>query len=102
MTRFDRVAMLIVAALAIAIATVATVATVAAAQQAPASSASAGLLSRKTTAVTHEARRDTNVHLVGTPLLPRARGEAPITTGSSGPVQLTTKIGAHGEPPPTS
>ncbi len=92
MARIHRVAMLTVAALAIAIATVA------AAQQAPAPSAPAGLLSRKTTAVTYEARRDTKVDLVGTPLLPRARGEAEIKTESSGPVQIKAKVRALGAP----
>jgi outer membrane protein OmpA-like peptidoglycan-associated protein len=37
-----------------------------------------GLLSRKTSAVTYEARRTTKVDLVGTPLMPRTRGEAEI------------------------
>ena len=34
----------------------------------------AGLRSRTTTAVTYETRRTTSVDLVGTPLMPRARG----------------------------
>jgi hypothetical protein len=51
-----------------------------------------GLLSRKTSAVTYEARRDTKVDLIGTPLMPRARGEAEIKTESSGPVAIKAKM----------
>ena len=51
-----------------------------------------GLLSRKTSAVTYEARRSTKVDLVGTPLMPRTRGEAEIKTESSGPVAIKAKM----------
>ena len=51
-----------------------------------------GLLSRKTSAVTYEARRTTKVDLIGTPLMPRARGEAEIKTESSGPVAIKAKM----------
>jgi outer membrane protein OmpA-like peptidoglycan-associated protein len=51
-----------------------------------------GLLSRKTSAVTYEARRTTKVDLVGTPLMPRTRGEAEIKTESSGPVAIKAKM----------
>jgi outer membrane protein OmpA-like peptidoglycan-associated protein len=63
----------------------------AAAQQSPGPSAS-GLLSRKTSAVTYEARRSTKVDLIGTPLMPRTRGEAEIKTESSGPVAIKAKL----------
>jgi hypothetical protein len=51
-----------------------------------------GLLSRKTSAVTYEARRTTKVDLVGTPLMPRTRGEAEIKTESSGPLAIKAKM----------
>src|SRR4051812_48195670 len=73
-------------------------ASLAAAQQ-PSATAT-GLASRKTTAVTYEASRDTKVDLVGTPLSPRARGEAQIHTESSGPVRIKAKVkslGASGQ-----
>jgi outer membrane protein OmpA-like peptidoglycan-associated protein len=60
--------------------------------------AAQGLTSRKTTAVTYEARRDTKVDLVGTPLMPRARGEAQIKTESAGPVQIKAKVRSLGAP----
>jgi len=63
---------------------------VASAQQS--STAVAGLTSRRTTAVTYEANRDTKVDLVGTPMMPRARGEAEIKTESSGPVTVKAKV----------
>ena len=56
-------------------------------------SAPAGTVSaRSTVAVTYEARRTTQVDLVGTPLMPRARGEAEIETESSGPVQIRIRV----------
>jgi outer membrane protein OmpA-like peptidoglycan-associated protein len=51
-----------------------------------------GLSSRKTSAVTYEARRTTKIDLIGTPLMPRARGEAEIRTESSGPVRIKAKM----------
>jgi outer membrane protein OmpA-like peptidoglycan-associated protein len=54
--------------------------------------ATTGLPSRTTTAVTYEARRTTKVDLIGTPLLPRARGEAQIKTEASGPVRIKAKV----------
>jgi len=51
----------------------------------------AGLTSRRTTAVSYQARRDTKVDLAGTPMMPRARGEAEIKTESSGPVSIKAK-----------
>ena len=48
--------------------------------------------SRSTTAVTYEARRTTKVDLVGTPLMPRARGEAEIKTEAAGPVRIKAKV----------
>jgi outer membrane protein OmpA-like peptidoglycan-associated protein len=59
--------------------------------QAPAA-APQGLSSRKTTAITYEARRTTKIDLVGTPLMPRSRGEAEIRTESAGPVQIKAKM----------
>jgi outer membrane protein OmpA-like peptidoglycan-associated protein len=61
-----------------------------AAAQTPA--APGGLSSRRTTAVTYEARRTTNVDLVGTPLLPRTRGEAEVETEAAGPVRIKAKM----------
>lgn len=63
-----------------------------------AGSAAQGLSSRKTTAVTYEARRETKVDLVGTPLMPRARGEAEVKTQSAGPVQIKAKVKSLGNP----
>ncbi|HEY1305692.1 MAG TPA: OmpA family protein [Vicinamibacterales bacterium] len=51
-----------------------------------------GLSSRKTTAVTYEAGRTTKIDLVGTPLMPRTRGEAEIQTESAGPVRIKAKM----------
>ncbi len=51
-----------------------------------------GLLSRKTSAVTYEANRTTKIDLVGTPLMPRTRGEAEIQTESAGPVRIKAKL----------
>jgi|RhiMethySRZTD1v2_1073278.scaffolds.fasta_scaffold00346_15 outer membrane protein OmpA-like peptidoglycan-associated protein len=51
-----------------------------------------GLLSRRTSAVTYEARRTTKIDLVGTPLMPRTRGEAEIQTESAGPVRIKAKM----------
>lgn len=51
-----------------------------------------GLTSRRTTTVTYEARRSTKVDLVGTPLLPRARGEAEIETQAAGPIRIKAKV----------
>jgi outer membrane protein OmpA-like peptidoglycan-associated protein len=62
-----------------------------AAQQASAPAAGA-ISSRSTVAVTYEARRTTQVDLVGTPLMPRARGEAEIETESSGPVRIKARV----------
>jgi outer membrane protein OmpA-like peptidoglycan-associated protein len=45
-----------------------------------------------TTAVTYEARRTTKVDLVGTPLMPRIRGEAEVRTESAGPVRIKAKM----------
>ena len=64
--------------------------------QAPASSG--GLNSRRTTAVAYEARRTTKVDMVGTPLQPRARGEAEIKTESAGPVQIKAMVRGLGVP----
>jgi outer membrane protein OmpA-like peptidoglycan-associated protein len=55
-------------------------------------SAPAGLSSRRTTAVSYEARRTTKIDLVGTPLLPRARGEVEIRTEAAGPVRIKAKV----------
>jgi outer membrane protein OmpA-like peptidoglycan-associated protein len=62
---------------------------VGAAGQAP---PAAGLPSRSTTAVTYEARRTTTVDLVGTPLLPRARGRAEVETEAAGPVRIAAEM----------
>jgi outer membrane protein OmpA-like peptidoglycan-associated protein len=51
-----------------------------------------GLSSRRTSAVTYEARRTTKIDLVGTPLMPRTRGEAEIRTEAAGPVWIKTKV----------
>ena len=61
------------------------------AQQTPGTKAT-GLSSRKTSAVTYEARRTTKIDLVGTPLMPRTRGEAEIHTESAGPVVIKAKM----------
>jgi outer membrane protein OmpA-like peptidoglycan-associated protein len=61
------------------------------AQQSPGVSAP-GLSSRRTSAVTYEARRTTKIDLVGTPLMPRTRGEAEIKTESAGPVWIKAKL----------
>jgi hypothetical protein len=61
------------------------------AQQSPGGSAQ-GLLSRRTSAVTYEARRTTKIDLTGTPLMPRTRGEAEIKTESAGPVWIKAKV----------
>jgi len=76
--------------IALILAPVALASIVASAQQS--STAVAGLTSRRTTAVTYEANRDTKVDLVGTPMMPRARGEAEIKTESSGPVTVKAKV----------
>jgi len=60
-------------------------------QQAPAPAAGS-ISSRSTVAVTYEARRTTQVDLVGTPLMPRARGEAEIETEAAGPVQIKARV----------
>ena len=62
------------------------------AAQLPTTASAPGLTSRKTTAVTYEARRTTKIDLIGTPLMPRARGEAEIQTESSGPVRIKAKM----------
>jgi hypothetical protein len=73
-----------------------------AAAQAPATAP--GLTSRKTTAMTYEARRDTKVDLVGTPLMPRARRFDLIGLYNQ---RLANRVGQHlalgsgFEPPPT-
>jgi outer membrane protein OmpA-like peptidoglycan-associated protein len=59
--------------------------------QQPATTVS-GLASRRTTAVTYDANRDTKIDLVGTPMMPRARGEAEIKTESAGPVSVEAKV----------
>jgi len=64
---------------------------IAVAQQ-PDASAPGGLPRRATTAVTYEARRTTKIDLMGTPLMPRARGEAEIETESAGPVRIKAKV----------
>jgi outer membrane protein OmpA-like peptidoglycan-associated protein len=61
------------------------------AQQTPGVSAP-GLSSRRTSAVTYEARRTTKIDLVGTPLMPRTRGEVEIKTESAGPVWIKAKM----------
>jgi len=76
--------------IALILAPVAVVAVVASAQQS--STAVAGLTSRRTTAVTYEADRETKVDLVGTPMMPRTRGEAEIKTEKSGPVSVKAKV----------
>ena len=63
------------------------------------STAPVGLSSRRTTVVTYEARRTTKVDLLGTPLLPRTRGEAEIETEAAGPVRITARV--RGLTPPT-
>ena len=96
MTRTQRSAALTTVGLALVLATSAP------AQQAPAPApappASQGLSLRKTTAVTYEASRTTKVDLVGTPLLPRARGEAEIKTEAAGPVRIKAKVKSLGAP----
>jgi outer membrane protein OmpA-like peptidoglycan-associated protein len=67
------------------------VAAVAVSAQQQSSTSVAGLTSRRTTAVTYDAKRDTKVDLVGTPMMPRARGEAEIKTESAGPVAVKAK-----------
>ena len=62
------------------------------AAQQPSAPAAGTISSRSTTAVTYEARRTTKVDLVGTPLMPRARGEAEIETEASGPVRIKAKV----------
>jgi outer membrane protein OmpA-like peptidoglycan-associated protein len=62
---------------------------VAGAQQ---SAGATGLSSRRTSAVTYEARRTTKIDLVGTPLMPRTRGVAEIRTESAGPVRIKAKL----------
>ena len=42
--------------------------------------------------MTYEARRTTKIDLVGTPLMPRTRGEAEIKTESAGPVWIKAKV----------
>ena len=64
----------------------------AAVAQQPAGASSQGLSSRRTSAVTYEARRTTKIDLVGTPLMPRIRGEAEIKTESAGPVWIKAKV----------
>jgi len=54
--------------------------------------------SRSTVAVTYEVRRTTQVDLAGTPLMPRARGDAEIETEATGPVQIKAKV--RGVTPP--
>src|SRR4051812_10650261 len=54
--------------------------------------APAGLSARRMTAVSYDARRTTSIDLVGTPLMPRARGNAEIKTEASGPVQIKAKV----------
>jgi len=61
------------------------------AQQSPGVSAP-GLSSRRTSAVTYEASRTTKIDLVGTPLMPRPRGEVEIETESAGPVRIKAKM----------
>ena len=73
------------------IALIAPLSVMTAAQQAAAPAAGT-VASRSTTAVTYEARRTTQVDLVGTPLMPRARGEAEIETEASGPVRIKAKV----------
>src|SRR6478752_191687 len=90
MTRIHRLAALTVAGLAMADGWNAA----AQPPQAPAQ----GLSLRKTTAVTYEASRTTKVDMVGTPLLPRARGEAEIKTEASGPVRIKAKVKSLGAP----
>jgi outer membrane protein OmpA-like peptidoglycan-associated protein len=60
-------------------------------QQDP-TAAPTGLASRRTTTVTYDARRTTKVDLVGTPLMPRTRGEAEIKTEAAGPVRIKAKM----------
>jgi hypothetical protein len=84
--------------IALILAPIAVVAVVASAQQPStsaqqSSSAVAGLTSRRTTAVTYEADRETKVDLVGTPMMPRTRGEAEIKTAEkSGPATVKAKV----------
>ena len=76
--------------IALTLAAVAVLTGLASAQQS--STAVTGLTSRRTTAVTYEADRETKVDLVGTPMMPRARGEAEIKTERSGPVSVKAKV----------
>jgi len=85
--RVDRLALVIAAA----VVTTASAVTALASQQ-TAAQGPAGLPSRRTPAVTYEARRTTTVDLIGTPLLPRARGEAEVKTESAGPVRIKAKV----------
>jgi hypothetical protein len=62
-----------------------------AAAQSPAQTP-AGRPFRTTTTVTYDAPRTTDIDLVGTPLLPRARGEARIRTAASGPVRIRATV----------
>src|SRR5687768_10578826 len=60
--------------------------------QPPQSRVAPGAPSRTVTAVTYEIRRTTKIDLVGTPLLPRARGEVEVKTEASGPVRIKARI----------
>lgn len=80
-------------------AAVAVLVTLAAGSVAAQSAATTGLASRRTTAISYEARRTTTVDLIGTPLLPRSRGRAEIKTGAAGPVHF--KVNAKSLTPPT-
>jgi outer membrane protein OmpA-like peptidoglycan-associated protein len=91
MTRSDRLAVLVVVGMATAAGTITR------AQQA-AVPVPQGLSSRRTTAVTYDASRTTKVDMIGTPLLPRARGEAQIKTDASGPVLIKAKMKSLGAP----
>lgn len=81
----------------LAVALIAPLPSTAAAQQAP---TTGGVSSRTTTAVTYEARRTTDVDLVGTPLMPRARGEAEIETEAAGPVRIKARMRDVAPPAP--
>jgi outer membrane protein OmpA-like peptidoglycan-associated protein len=49
-------------------------------------------MSRSTSAVTYEARRTTRIDLIGTPLVPRSRGEAEIKTEEAGPIRIKASV----------
>lgn len=56
------------------------------------------LRSRSTVAISFLSRTNTKVDMVGTPLMPRARGEAQIKMGSQGPAEINAQLKGLGQP----